>query len=74
MLKRHINTFRKVPSQMEYKLALSPAEAAKALGVSRSTVYRMISSGQLLVVKVGRRTLVAKSALVALLQTGGDVS
>jgi excisionase family DNA binding protein len=59
---------------MEYKLALSPAEAAEALGVSRSTVYRMISSGQLLVVKVGRRTLVAKSALVALLQTGGDVS
>ncbi len=58
---------------MEYKLALSPAEAAKALGVSRSTVYRMVSSGQLAVVKVGRRTLVAKSALVALLQTGGEV-
>ncbi|MEI6096567.1 MAG: helix-turn-helix domain-containing protein [Gammaproteobacteria bacterium] len=54
-------------------MALSPAEAAEALGVSRSTVYRMISSGQLLVVKVGRRTLVAKSALVALLQSGGDV-
>lgn len=59
---------------MEYKLALSPAETAEALGVSRSTVYRMISSGQLLVVKVGRRTLVAKSALVALLQAGGDVA
>lgn len=59
---------------MEYKLALSPAEAAEALGVSRSTVYRMVSSGQLSVVKVGRRTLVATAALVALLQTGGDVS
>ena len=58
---------------MEYKLALSPAEAAKALGVSRSTFYRMVSSGQLAVVKVGRRTLVAKSALVALLQSGGEV-
>ncbi len=58
---------------MEYKLALSPAEAAIALGVSRSTVYRMVSSGQLAVVKVGRRTLVAKSDLDALLQTGGDV-
>ena len=58
---------------MEYKLALSPAEAAEALGVSRSTVYRMVSSGQLAVVKVGRRTLVAKSDLDALLQTGGDV-
>ena len=59
---------------MEYKLALSPAEAAEALGVSRSTVYRMVSSGQLSVVKVGRRTLVATATLVALLQTGGDVS
>ena len=58
---------------MEYKLALSPAEAAEALGVSRSTIYRMVSSGQLSVVKVGRRTLVAKSTLVALLQTGGGV-
>jgi len=57
---------------MEYKLALSPAEAAEALGVSKSTVYRMVSSGRLAVVKVGRRTLIAKSALVALIETGGS--
>lgn len=38
-------------------------EAAEQLGVGRSTIYELIGSGQIEVVKIGRRTLVPADAL-----------
>lgn len=36
------------------KLLLRPAEAAEALGISRSRLYHMLAGGQLPVVRVGQ--------------------
>lgn len=39
-------------------LAYSPLEAARRLGVGRSTIYELIKSGDLAVSKLGTRTLI----------------
>ena len=53
-------------------LAFSIRDAATALGVGRTTVYRLISEGQLAVIKVGNRTLIEASALAAFMDRGGE--
>ena len=40
-------------------ILISVAEAARLLGVGRSTVYDIIGRGDLRVAKIGRRTLVS---------------
>ncbi len=54
------------------RLALSCEEAAAALGVSRPTVYRLLDSGRLTSIKVGRRRLIAITELKSFLQKGDD--
>jgi excisionase family DNA binding protein len=44
---------------------LSVQEAAGALGISRSLVYELLSSGALRSTKIGRRRLVPREALEA---------
>jgi excisionase family DNA binding protein len=39
-------------------LAYSPLDAARRLGVGRSTIYELIKSGELEVSKLGTRTLI----------------
>ncbi len=41
----------------EHKLALRPREAAKALSVSESTLYRLRTNGKLASIKVGAAIL-----------------
>lgn len=45
------------------KLFYSVAETVSTLGLGRTSVYGLIKSGQLRVVKIGRRTLVSASSL-----------
>lgn len=45
------------------RYALTPAEAAKALGLSPAAVYRAIRAGELEAEKVGGRLLVPARAL-----------
>jgi excisionase family DNA binding protein len=45
--------------------AMSPADAARWIGVSRSTLYRLMARGEIPVVKVGRRTLLVSEHLMA---------
>ena len=52
---------------MNTPFALSPKDAAKSLGISRATLYRMIKTSRLRVVKIGSRTVIPASCLLALL-------
>jgi excisionase family DNA binding protein len=46
----------------------SVAEAAKILGISRNTAYDAVKSGQVPIVKIGRRLLVPRAALERMLE------
>lgn len=48
-------------------LAISAADAALALGLSRASIFRALASGRLPKVKVGNRTLIPVAALRALI-------
>jgi len=52
------------------RIYISIREAGSALGVSRSTIYRLMDGGQLETVKIGRRRLVRREAIAALVERG----
>ena len=52
---------------MNTPMAMSPRDAARAIGISRSSLYRLIKQGRIRTVKLGRRTLVPTSALAELI-------
>jgi excisionase family DNA binding protein len=49
-------------------IAVSISEAARALGVGRSSIYILINQGRLEVFKLGRRTLVKTASLRRLVE------
>jgi excisionase family DNA binding protein len=49
------------------KLAVSIPEAGVRLGLCRASIYKLIRTGRLRVVKIGARSLIPVSELVALL-------
>jgi len=49
----------------------SVAEAAKALGIGRTSIYALIREGRIDVVKLGRRTLVKLASIRRLLDQAG---
>jgi excisionase family DNA binding protein len=51
--------------------ALSVEEAARAVGISRATLYRLVQQKRLATVKIGSRRLVLVSALDDLLEKAG---
>ena len=53
-------------------LAYSINDAATALGVGRTTVFRLIREQKLSVVRVGTRTLITATELAAFLDRGGE--
>ena len=61
----------------EERLVYSVAEAGALLGISRAFAYDLVARGELPVIRLGRRRLVPKAALIALVgddptvQTGG---
>ena len=63
---------RNLPMEITY--ALSPKDAAKSLGISRATLYRMINTGRIRVVKIGSRTVIPASCLLALLDEPVEVA
>lgn len=52
-------------------LAYSVKEAARALSIGRTRLYELINTGQLRAFKLGRRTLVPREAILALLADAG---
>jgi len=51
-------------------LAFCVEEAARMIGVSRATLYVLISTGDLRTIKIRKRRLVPREALLDLLATG----
>jgi excisionase family DNA binding protein len=59
-----------IPDPLEGKLLLSVREVAKALGVSRMTVYRLVKQGKLkLVYPTPRSSRVTRESLLAFLRS-----
>lgn len=56
------------------RLAVSPAEAAASLGMSRAAIYRAMSDGLLRSVKCNGRRLIPLSAIYELLGEPADAS
>ena len=52
---------------MEDKLTLSIEETAKILGIGRNLCYDRVKTGEIPVIKIGRRLLVPRAALEKLL-------
>ncbi len=51
------------------RLVYTVAEAGELLGISRAFAYELVARGELPVIRLGRRRLVPKIALVALVET-----
>ncbi len=56
------------PASTELRATLTVAEAAQVLGIGRSAAYAASRAGQIPVLRVGRRLLVPRAALEALLE------
>lgn len=52
----------------EERLTLTVKEAAKLLGIGRQLAYERVKTGEIPVIKIGRRLLVPRRALEKLLE------
>ncbi len=52
-------------------VATSVSGAAKALGLGRTSIYKLISDGQLKTIKIGRRSLIKTASIRALVDSKG---
>ena len=59
-------TTEAIPAENEERLVYSVAEAGALLGISRAFAYELVARGELPVIRLGRRRLVPKAALCAL--------
>ena len=55
------------------KLVLDVPEVARLLGISRATAYALANSGQLPVIRLGKRLVIPKAALEKMLQEAGNI-
>jgi len=58
----------------EERLTLSVPEAAKVLGIGRNLCYDRVKTGEIPVIRIGRRLLVPRRALEKLLEQGQVVT
>ncbi len=56
------------------RLSYSMSEAARAVGLSQATLFRLVKDGKLETVKIGSRTLVTRVELERLLAQGAQSS
>jgi excisionase family DNA binding protein len=52
----------------ERRLALSPREVERALGISHATLYRLLKTGRLKSIKLGSRTAIPVANVDAILR------
>lgn len=70
---KDISTRGYLPYPLSFAEKLSPRQAARRLGVTLSTVYRLIENGELAASKVGGRWVVYASSVETLLQRSRNV-
>ncbi len=58
----------------EERLTLTVEETAKLLGIGRQLAYERVKTGEIPVIRVGRRLLVPRRALEKLLEQGQVVN
>ncbi len=51
------------------KLAFSPSDAAKTLGIGRSTLFSLLARGEIRALKLGTRTLISAAEIQRFLGT-----
>jgi excisionase family DNA binding protein len=56
-----------LPSVDDERLVYSVAEAGALLGISRAFAYELVARGELPVIRLGRRRLIPRAALLALI-------
>jgi len=56
------------------RLTLTIEETAKLLGIGRQLAYNRVKTGEIPVIKIGRRLLVPRRALEKLLERGQPVT
>ncbi len=54
---------------MEPSLTMTVSEVAKLLGISRSTAYEAVARGEIPVLEIGRRKLVARAWITRMIET-----
>jgi excisionase family DNA binding protein len=61
-------TSHRIPSHSlaSERLVFTVGEAAKLLGISRAFAYELVARGELPVIRLGRRIVVPKAALLAM--------
>ena len=64
-------TTKPAQSQPTDRLTYSVEEAAELLGISRNSAYEAVRKGELPTVRLGRRILIPRSRLEAMLDDGG---
>ena len=57
-----------IPANLDEPLVLSVTNAARLLGISRALAYELAARGEIPVLRLGRRIVVPKSALLELVQ------
>ena len=62
------------PEQSADRLVYTVAEAGALLGISRAFAYELVARGELPVIRLGRRRLVPKVALLALIETDRPIA
>jgi excisionase family DNA binding protein len=67
------STYRTLPPPEE-RLVYTVAEAGELLGISRAFAYELVARGELPVICLGRRRLVPRVALLALVGQGSEAS
>lgn len=61
-------------SMEEIPLTLTVDEAGQLLRIGRNNMYRLVNSGQIQSIKVGRKILIPRNALVRFLSAFDQVS
>jgi excisionase family DNA binding protein len=56
------------PASPLSRLAYGIGQAADAIGLSRSRIYELIAAGEIVVCKVGKRTIIPATVLTAFLE------
>ena len=61
-----MTTLHRIAQNPDERLVYTVSEAGELLGISRAFAYELVARGELPVIRLGRRRLVPKVALLAL--------